>query len=420
LLAGCSSASVVAHKHPTTSAASETSTATQTPTDPATSTDSGDEIGPADFAAIRHVLSVRARAVVNGNLGAFMATVDQGRPEFLQSQRVMFANLQALPVDSMSYDVGNAGLTNAGGIKGGPLLTPEIVEHVFFKGTDRRPVGNEIDETFVRRGGTWLLAADTTDPSASNGDTARPWAGPAIAVATDGPLIAIMDKDAPGGADALLQTVKSDISFDAGILDVPVDDHIVVDATTGGSVMKFDNKESAGAVTFGVDAIRNFELSGLAGYRIKVNPSIIQYLDQDPTLLRHELTHYLMYKYTGVNPKWLSEGLAEYVSHQPLGLSSEFMTTESYDRLMRRPHELTVSGLYGQDPSTDYPLAMACVTYLVDHGGMSKLKQLMQTYADYPYAPYEDSHTRQALEKVYGFGPETVANGAFALLAALR
>ncbi len=155
--------------------------------------------------------------------------------------------------------------------------------------------------------------------------------------------------------------------------------------------------------------------------RVKINPHDISRLADDPRILRHELTHYLMYRFSGRIPTWLTEGLAEYVSHKPYGgLPTEYMTTETYDRLMSRPQVLTVSGLYGQDPSTDYPLAMACVTYLVDHGGIAKVKEAMRAYAAHDDAPYEDQCTRRSCAPSTALSPADVAHGAFDLLGALR
>lgn len=378
------------------------------------------QIRPSDFAQIRSLLAARAKAVLAGDELAFMAAVDRQNSDFYQSQQVMFDNLQDLPVTSMSYDVGNSGLTNAPGIEGGPLLSPEIVEHVYFAGTDRRPVGNEISETFVKRDGRWLLASDSSDSSQVQNVTARPWAGPRISVATRGPLIVVTDASLPGGATHLADVVQSDIQFDAGVLQVPVNDKLLVDATAEGSVGRFDNEERVGAVTYAAAAMRDFRATGIAGLRVKVNPQIIRYLSFQPELLRHELTHFLMFGYTADNPKWLTEGLAEYVGHYPQGLPSEQMTPGQYVRLMHRPRELTVSGLFGQDPDTDYPLAMACVTYLVQHGGIGRLKTLMAAYAAYQDQPFEDEHTAQVLKKVYGMTPSQVAHGAFTLLADLR
>jgi hypothetical protein len=127
-----------------------------------------------------------------------------------------------------------------------------------------------------------------------------------------------------------------------------------------------------------------------------------------------------MFRYSGVTPKWVTEGLAEYVSHQPAGLSTEYMTTETYDRLMERRQELTVAGLFGLDPATDYPLAMACVTFLVNHGGISRLEDLMAAYAAHSETVYGDDDTQRLLHRIYGLSPADVAHGAFDLLDALR
>jgi hypothetical protein len=377
------------------------------------------DVEPADFTAVRRLLARRAAAVVHGDEAGFLATVDRARASFVAAQRVLFANLEKLPVTSMSYEVGTLVLTNAPGVTGGPLFSPEVVEHVFLAGTDERPVANDVNETFVKRSGRWLLAADTTDTS-QPGTTARPWGGPPISVVTRGPLIVVCAASLPGGAARLADTVQRDIRFDAAILHVPVDDHLLVDATRTGTVSKFGNSESAGAVTYSATATRDFEPVGEAGLRIKVNPRYIDYLEAYPPLLRHEITHALMLRFNGRVPLWLSEGLADYVARQPLGLASEPLGRRTYDRLMKRPHDLMTSGLFGEDPETDYPLAMAYVTYLAEHGGIARLKELMRTYASYPPEPFEDSHTSQAIETVYGMTPRQVADGAFALLAALR
>ena len=92
------------------------STPASPPPSSPTSAPSSSEVTPKDFAAIRTLMASRARAVVAGNENAFMATLDVKRPAFLSAQRVMFENLQDLPVSAMSYEVGNSGLTPAPGI----------------------------------------------------------------------------------------------------------------------------------------------------------------------------------------------------------------------------------------------------------------------------------------------------------------
>jgi hypothetical protein len=286
-----------------------------------------------------------------------------------------------------------------------------------LRGTDIRPVGNAVRQTFVRRPDGWKLAADIVTPE----DYAyRPWAGPRLDVVHDGNLIVVGDASSPGKAADVDATVRDDLTRDAEILDVPVNDHVLVDVRSIGSVGTFDDNESPGAITYGVLAVRNFETSAVAGLRIKINPKYLDAMLEDPVTLRHELTHFLMDRYTGADPKWLTEGIAEYVAHYPDGLASEYISQAGYDRLMKRRRELIVSGLFGQDPETDYVLSTACVDYLVQRGGVDKVEQLMSAYLTFHDGTYEDQHTGQLLHRIFGISSSELAHGAFGLLDALH
>ena len=366
-------------------------------------------------------MATRAHAVLNDDEKAFLASVDTTDPAFYASERNFFTNLQRLPVTNMRYEVADYALNDVPGIHGGPLLSPDIVEHVFFGQTDKLPAALNVKMTFVKRHGAWLLAADQTDPDLSGDTSARPWDGPLIDVVTRGHLIVVADASSAGLADQVATAVEADLSLDAAALGIPADDHLMVDATTQGSVSKFTNKESAAAVTFTVPAGRDFEFTAVAGLRIKVAPKYVDFLVSAPVLLRHELTHYLLHGNGNgyVDPKWLTEGIAEYVSHRPGGLATEYMSDKTYARLIARDHDLTVSGVFGRDPETDYPLAMACVTYLVERGGIAKVQELMKAYRQFG-VPFADQETDGLLHSMYGISAAQLANGAFDLLNALR
>lgn len=414
--AACSSSPIAApggdarSAHPRTTPPSPSASATTTTTTAEPRT---------DFDRIRALMSARAQAVLGGHEKAFLALVDKADPAFYASEKTLYTNLQRLPVSSMRYEVADYALNDAPGIHGGPLLTPDVFEHVFLGKTDRLPMSIELKATFVKRNGSWLLAADEADDLQSGPNSARPWDGPLLDVVSRGHLVVVADASSYGLAEQVADTVQSDLEFDASVLSVPVDDHLLVDATTSGSVDTFTNNESAAAVTFAVPAGSDLELTSLAGMRVKVAPKYVDYLSREPALLRHELTHYLMWQYGGSDPTWLNEGIAEYVSHRPGGLATEYISDEAYTRLIARPHDLTVSGRYGEDPSTDYPLAMACVTYLVDHGGIAKVEQLMKAYQA-SGVPLADQETDRLLRSMYGFTGADLAEGAFALLNALR
>ena len=53
------------------------------------------------------------------------------------------------------------------------------------------------------------------------------------------------------------------------------------------------------------------DTTGIAGWRIKINPDNVATTLLQPGLLRHELTHFVLRNVNVGNPTWLVEGVAE-------------------------------------------------------------------------------------------------------------
>lgn len=364
------------------------------------------------------VLARRADAVRSRDRAAFLATVDHSRQELYAAQATEFANLEALPVTSLSYALYPSTRANPEGISG-KAFTKVVIERVFFGGTDERPVVSAIDETFSWRSGHWLLAADSLSLGSQSSAIDRPWAGPPLAVVHEGGLIVISDQDDAPLAQSVAGAVSGDIRSDTLVLQIPENDKIMVDASTSTWVDAYGSADTDQAVVFAPPA-RVLSDKPTAGMRLALNPQDVRGLISSPNTLRFYLTRFLMYRYIPWNPTWLTFGLDMYVAYQPDGLEASSPPSEVYSRLMRRPHELTVSGVFGDDGETDSWLAWACVTYLVDHGGIERVKTLMADYAAYHDQPFEDSHTGELLQKDFGISSQQLADGAFDLLAALH
>ena len=128
-------------------------------------------------------------------------------------------------------------------------------------------------------------------------------------------MTVLVDRSQADSLSGLTTAVQDDIAYDARLLGVPASSKILVDATTNGLSLNFSSlsQEEAAAVTFGVtstDALGQ-EDTGLAGLVIKVNPHTVDQVVDDEGIMRHELTHYLLERYNGYVPKWLSEGVAD-------------------------------------------------------------------------------------------------------------
>jgi hypothetical protein len=379
---------------------------------------------PADFRRIQALLHRRATAVLHHDRAAYLATVDPRQQTLLTQQQTLFANLAQLPITHLSYAVDTSAALVPAPVPGhDPVLHPTVVEHLRLAGTFRRPVSNQVEETFVRRGGTWLLGAESqaTDRTSFDSPQERPWFGVPVVARHTGDMTVVVDRSQAASLPGLARAVRDDIGYDARLLGVPASYRILVDATTNGLSFDFSalSREEAAAVTFGMagtDALGTTG-TGLAGMVIKVNPHTVDQVVDDEGIMRHELTHYLLHRYSGSVPKWLSEGTATWVQYQPDDFSRLQVSPGLYDRLMRADHRLPILGLFNEDPDVNYPVSQAAVTWLVTHYGVPKLLDLMAAYRR-AYAGVDvDALTPRLLRQVYGVSPAQVTTGAWQLLA---
>ena len=252
----------------------------------------------------------QAHALTHHDEAAFLATVDPQQSDLVQQQRTLYANITQLPLASLSYGVDTSAALVPASVPGDdPLLHPTVVEHLKLTGTFDRPVSNPVDVTFVRRDGHWLLGSESEATEADHIDTPqeRPWYGVPIVAQQVGPMTVLVDRSQAEELSGLTTAVQDDIAYDAHLLGVPASSKILVDATTNGLGLDFSSlsKEEAAAVTFGVTSTDPLgeQSTGLAGMVIKVNPHTVDQVVHDEGIMRHELTHYLLHRYTGDAPE---------------------------------------------------------------------------------------------------------------------
>lgn len=379
---------------------------------------------PADFRRIRALLARRATAVTQHDRAAYLATVDPTQPALLARERTLYANMSQLAVSRLSYGVDTSASLVPAPIPGtDPVLRPTVVEHLQLTGTFARPVSNPVAMTFVKRHGSWRVGAETEPTSQGHYDSPqeRPWYGVPIAARRAGPMTVLVDRSQSANLAGLTTAVRDDIGYDARLLGVPASYRILVDATTNGLSYDFSsvNQQEAAAVTFGVAASDPLGTSytAPAGLVIKVNPHTVDRVVNDAGIMRHELTHYLLHRYSGSSPTWLSEGVAAWVQYYPDDFARLQVPPDLYQRLMAADHTLPILGLFKEDPDVNYPIAQAAVAWLVSTYGMPKLLDLMRAYRSSYAGVNVDALTAGALRKVYGVTPAQVAAGAWRLLA---
>lgn len=380
-----------------------------------------------DFADLRALLAKRASAVLHHDEDAYLATVDDRDPSVVRQQRTIYRNLTQLPLASLAYTMDSSALLVPARVAGDdPVLRPSIVEQLQIRDTMSAPVSNAVDQTFVRRQGHWLLGQESAPSEGSSGQTAgeRPWFGGPIAARSDGPLTVLVDQSRAGSLGTLTREITDDIDVDASLLGVPAQHAILVDATSNGTSTSFSSlsKEQAGAVTFGLahtDATGDRYVRS-AGLAIKLNPHDVGQLAESTPLLRHELTHFLLHDYLGSSPRWLSEGIANWVEYYPDDYPSLRLTGDLYSRILHSDRALPSVGLFNYDPDVHYQVAQAAVAWLISHYGMTKLLALMRAYRDDYQDVNVDALTPRLLHQVYGITEKQVVDGAFGLIASFQ
>jgi hypothetical protein len=378
-----------------------------------------------DFAQVQALLARRAAAVRHHDEQAFMATVDDRTSALVAQQRTEFENMDQLSIASLRYVVDPSSTLVPAAVPGDdPTLRPDVVEFLQISGTMQHPVSNELEETFVKRDGHWLVGAETTSKDNDSFDAAqeRPWFGVPIVAQRDGAMTVLVDKARASTLHTLTSAVHDDIGVDAAALGIKPSFAILVDATSNGNATTFSSlsTEQAAAVTFALseaDPKDTSSFKALAGHAIKINPHQSGTYADDTGLLRHELTHFLLHEYTGNNPKWLVEGIATWMQYYPDVFTDLSVPADLYHRLMSADRELPVVGLFNDDPDVNYPIAQAAVTWLVSQYGMPKLLELMKAYQTHYQGANVDALTPRLLRLVYGIDEHEVVAGAFHLLA---
>jgi hypothetical protein len=377
-----------------------------------------------DRSEIRALLRSRAQALQDGDRTAFMATVDTRDPRFVRQQRTLFANLQLLPVESVSYSVDDASGYPTAKVKGDdPLFRPDVLEQVDLE-VDEHAVTNQLEDTFVRRDNGWLLGAESLPGKYHDAHEpqSRPWAGGVpIAVASSSGLLMVVDRARAASVQELADQMVGYVRFAADALDVEPSFDVLVDATTVGEVSKMNTVDDAeaAATTSPVGFYAPGKQSRLAGMRIKVNPETAVATVGDERVMRHELTHYLTVRRMGGAPTWLKEGLAEWVSTAPATLDGLVLDESAYQHLLDADRRLPTSGRWGLDPLADYLVARAAVTHIIESDGVDMVFELAQGYAEVD-GDDPDVKTPRVLKRVLGITEAALVRDTWADLTAMR
>ena len=270
-------------------------------------------------AEVRDLLTRHAQALRRGEMTAFLDDVDDARKPFTARQKRYFLNLRQLPLAKFGWRVPPNSVTETGdGVRAVVELRMQL------KGYDAAPVVTPQALTFTRSDDA-LKLSDDRDPKFNNryGVELAPWDLMSIDVEEGDGVLGIFDAKSVDAAYQIIGSVERGI--EAIDPEVPLDwsNRVVVYALSDiRSLAELDNlpggdPDKLDGVAFPVRA--GPRTRQLASTRFMLHPRMIYRNDQTrDRLIRHELTHVALGLRDDKVPTWLSEGVAEYVSVQPI------------------------------------------------------------------------------------------------------
>ncbi|HEX3825716.1 MAG TPA: hypothetical protein VHV82_00460 [Sporichthyaceae bacterium] len=317
---------------------------------------------------VAQMLARRATALQSKDRTAFLDTVDDADPEFRDSQVEWFDNLSAVPFDAWSFK-----LTD--GLSGGvppaaTALTAKLADGSFpyivavsyrITGYDNAPQHYEQVLTFTPRHGRWLVSG-SFDPTGQAPHRELWDVGKVQLLAADhGLVLGLVPPDA-------LRIYAAEVDREVPLVDAvwkhPWSRQVLIEVTRtedematllGGAPSAY---RQLAAVTRG--ELGTVEATS-AAERIIVNPKAFGELSEvgRRVIMGHEITHVAVRASTqSWTPRWLAEGLADYVGYRDSGLSTEVIAQElaADVRRGRVPDALPVDDAFA---ATDSDLAQA-------------------------------------------------------------
>jgi hypothetical protein len=377
---------------------------------------------PVSVADEQQLLDQRAAAVRDGDLKAFLGTLDTGDEKLVARQRRYFANLQELPLETLEYAVLKSDWPT--GLRapswGSAVSIPQVRVSTQLRGFDSVPVQRVTGFAFGRRQGRPVIVSELTGAGKQfPGSNPAPWDLVRIHVRSDLDTLQLYDQDTWPRAEAISAALRSGITAVRSAVPYAWDGRAVVyvfrrpvvlnsfEGVPGGNI------KHLGAMTFPMYAVPG--QPAVAGIRFTLLPSSLRagpvFLGR---IIRHELTHVALGDRDDGVPVWFAEGVAEYLGARDIPQDQRRIATVAVARARDGVHALPSSrGFNGDDQAWHYALSWMACDYLADTQGEDRLWLLMDALHNGGEGTTDDQQDA-VLQRVIGMDGAELARHAAA------
>lgn len=293
------------------------------------------------LAQVNALLARHGAAVLDHSASRFLADVDTAAPaaRFFAAQRAEIANIAGVPLQSWSYTadsvVSDPSVLAAQRARlGAPVLIVHVTLSYALRDIDPEPTAHDLWWTFVARHGRVYLAG--ADAMAGQGGTSfvGPWDFGPVVLARGAASLVLGHPAQAGLLPGLARAVDAAVPVVTGVWGSDWAQRVAVfvpDSST-----EFSDLVGTGTSLTDVSAETVFDTQdpvngGRYGQRIVLNPTALATLSPVGIgiVLRHEITHVASAaSTTPATPRWLVEGLAEYVANLTTGQSARTAAPE--------------------------------------------------------------------------------------------
>lgn len=326
------------------------------------------------------LVETREQALVEGDRDAFLATIDPSAKEFARTQARWWDNIARLPATDMSLELGDEGVMTR--VHGEGDLQLPVDFTMRLDGYDKHAVTQPLIYTFVGDEEEVLLASDRNlQNDALTGWLPAPWDVTAITVEESDGVLGVFDDETKDEAAELQDAIVA--ARDAiEPLVPPWSGRVVaydisdVDAIDKMSSMSIDR--TAG-IAFPVMARPGGKK--VAAHRFAVNPVHTDGEEWQGILFRHELVHVALGSSDNGSPRWLSEGVADYVAYSAVYAVHQRRRGLAQQLGSMAPRSLPTGRDFYQGRSRlNYALAHLACDYLASTRGDDVLWDLMDSF----------------------------------------
>lgn len=290
---------------------------------------------------MQKTLNRRARGLRTHDVARFRRALDRSDPSLVQEQQAYFDNLAKLPVGELHYEVAADTITP---VEGSEDYWVEVVLSLGLDGYDAAPARTRDRFLFTPSAdGRRLVITSTTDYAweTAHPGNVQPWDLGPVRVEQAVGVLGIFDDTTARHAGAVLDAAgsgRSDVRSAIGTTSGSAPTGVVVYSLRDPAFLRGLADQTVGdpgradGLTIAVPVDGMDATQGVASYRVFLNPRV---LDQPAgvlgRLVRHELTHATLGARGRGAPLWLSEGVAEYVSVQPMAPARRRLPARALD-----------------------------------------------------------------------------------------